>query len=146
MVAARLATLRQGANQHREGSSIELPTEAAASRLNVGVATVKRARVVLERGVEASEIVLLAKARIGELTAEVKGLTESERGKLGGRGRKLVPAGDKLSRSAALDAEGLTRKDAAACEAIRRLKDAGDLVAPVQNRGARGPSFTERWI
>jgi hypothetical protein len=47
MVAARPAMLPKGANQH---SSIELPTqEQAAEMLNVGVASVKRAALVLER-------------------------------------------------------------------------------------------------
>ena len=73
MVAARIATLRLGDNQHK-GSSIELPASMlpmgddfvsepeptapvsqsdAADMLNVSVAGVKRAKVVQEKGIEA---------------------------------------------------------------------------------------------
>ena len=47
MVAARLATLRQGDNQYSEGPSIE----GASKLLNVGRATTERAREVLDHGV-----------------------------------------------------------------------------------------------
>lgn len=60
MIAAKLATLRNGSNQYRkEGGSIDLPSQAtpaapaiaeAARLLNVSGASVKRARVVLEKG------------------------------------------------------------------------------------------------
>lgn len=53
MVAARLATLRKGANQH---ASIEAPTQTqAAELLNVSRPSVQRAREVLDHG--ASELV-----------------------------------------------------------------------------------------
>lgn len=52
MVAAKLAKLKRGDNQHREKHpSIEVPsTEQAAVMLNVGRASVERARQVLEHG------------------------------------------------------------------------------------------------
>lgn len=47
MIAARLANLRLGDNQHAEGSPIGLPSthtqSEAAALLNVGTSTVKRA-------------------------------------------------------------------------------------------------------
>jgi ParB-like chromosome segregation protein Spo0J len=46
MVAARLANLKDGANQHSEGTSIEV----AAKLLNVGRASVERAKQVLAKG------------------------------------------------------------------------------------------------
>jgi N6-adenosine-specific RNA methylase IME4 len=46
MVAAKLATLRLGANQHSEGPSIE----GASKLLNIGHASVERARKVLDHG------------------------------------------------------------------------------------------------
>ncbi len=51
MVAARIATLPLGSNQY-VGRSIDLPTtqDEAARLLNVSTPSVKRARVVLERG------------------------------------------------------------------------------------------------
>jgi hypothetical protein len=48
MVAAKLANLNLGDNQHREGSSIEL----ASDLLNVGRETVKRAKAVQRDGAE----------------------------------------------------------------------------------------------
>lgn len=50
MVAARLATLERGANQHKD-ASIDAPSQSsAASLLNVSRPSVQRARVVLETG------------------------------------------------------------------------------------------------
>jgi hypothetical protein len=69
---------------------------------------------------EASAIVLLAKARIGELTAEVKALPPTER-------RTSLPAETKSTRTDRLAAEGLSRKDAGECEKIAALKKSGDL-------------------
>lgn len=77
----------------------------------------------LERGkeiaIEAGEIVLLADARIGELTREFKGAP--------GARRDLVPVGNKVARTDALAEEGLSRKQAAECEKIAALAEAGDL-------------------
>jgi len=52
MVATKLATLRNGSNQHsKEGASKEAPSQnEAAEQLGVGRATVQRAKVVQEHG------------------------------------------------------------------------------------------------
>jgi ParB-like chromosome segregation protein Spo0J len=51
MVAARIANLPLGANQHRSGQLADAPTqEQAASMLNVGERSVRRAREVLDEG------------------------------------------------------------------------------------------------
>lgn len=67
---------------------------------------------------------LLAKARVGELTSDL------ERAKVKGVGRGLgvrrVPDGNK-SKSEALEEEGISRKEAAECEKIAALKASGDL-------------------
>ncbi len=50
MVSARIANLKVGANQHKEGSSIELPSvsqAAAAEQCNTSVASLKRAAIVI---------------------------------------------------------------------------------------------------
>jgi hypothetical protein len=49
MVAARIATLPKGANQHGENSPSKTQSEAAAL-LNISRDSVKAARVVLEKG------------------------------------------------------------------------------------------------
>ncbi len=78
---------------------------------------------------EAAAIVLLAKARIGELTAEM------QRVKPGGKGGgSNVPAGN-VRRTDALAAEGLSRKDAAECEKIASLKKSGDLDRMIAKAG-----------
>jgi len=51
IIGARLATLAIGANQHREGRSVDLPSRAeAAALVGVSVPTIKRARRVLQSG------------------------------------------------------------------------------------------------
>jgi hypothetical protein len=56
MVAAKLADLKLGANQHREGPSIDGPSATraeAAAEMNVGTASVDRAKRVQERCIPA---------------------------------------------------------------------------------------------
>ena len=65
---------------------------------------------------EAAAIVLLAKARIGELTREMTKVTPQVSGRAGGKGSSRA---EQPSKSAALAAEGLSRKDAAECESGR---------------------------
>lgn len=96
MVAARLASLPVGANQHREGSSIELPSqEQAAGQLGVGVASVKRARVVATKA--APELVAAVDAgRVAVSTAaEVAELPQEEQRELVARGEKEILAAAK---------------------------------------------------
>lgn len=81
MIAAKLANIPLGGNQHVVGGSIDLPTVTqteAAELLKVGTATVKRARAVLDRGtpelvraVEKGEVsVSAAAARVAPLPKE----------------------------------------------------------------------------
>jgi ParB-like chromosome segregation protein Spo0J len=74
MVAARLADLKRGANQHSQG----LPIGRAADLLNVGERTVARAREVLSRGVPD----LLSAVERGEVAvsaaANICGMSEAE--------------------------------------------------------------------
>lgn len=58
MIGARVATIKNGSNRYTLGSSIDEPRistqtrDAAAAQLNVGTATVDRARRVIRDGVE----------------------------------------------------------------------------------------------
>jgi hypothetical protein len=78
IVAARLAALKRGANQHSQG----LPIGRAANILNVGARSVARARDVLRRG--APELVTAVEA--GEIAvsaaADISGMPESEQRKM----------------------------------------------------------------
>lgn len=65
---------------------------------------------------EASAIVLLAKARVGELTRE---MPQADRGGKPDRGAS------NSSKSGQLTAEGLSRKDAAECEKIAFARRGG---------------------
>ena len=82
MVAAKVANLENGSNQHtKEGSSIDLPSKptpisqpAAAKLLNVGVASVKRARQVQSTGapelikaVESGSVAVSVAAKVASL-------------------------------------------------------------------------------
>lgn len=81
MVAARVAILPLGANQHREGGSIDLPSQPqAAELLNVSVPSVKRARVVLDSGVpelvqavDKGELSVSFASRVARLPPDVQG-------------------------------------------------------------------------
>jgi N6-adenosine-specific RNA methylase IME4 len=85
---------------------------------------------------EASAIVLLSKARIGELTEKIDAESAAVAGARGGRGKKGVSGANALSRSGRLEAEGLTRVAAAECEKIADLKRSGDLDRMIK-AGAR---------
>jgi hypothetical protein len=73
--------------------------------------------------------VLLAKARIGELT---KALPREKAGREG----KSVPGRNRLPKHEALAADGISRKEAAECERIADLKHSGDLDRMI-DAGAR---------
>src|SRR5262245_55587587 len=73
MVAAKLATLKLGDNQHSEG----LPTGRSSELLNVGERTVARALEVIERGaselvqaVERGQVLVSAAADIATMPAD----------------------------------------------------------------------------
>jgi hypothetical protein len=78
IVAARLAALKRGANQHSQG----LPIGRAADLLNVGERSVARAREVLRGGVPE----LVAAVEAGEIAvsagADISGMPESEQHKM----------------------------------------------------------------
>jgi ParB-like chromosome segregation protein Spo0J len=76
MIAAKLATMRLGDNQHtKEGGPIGLPSSKAADMLKVGERTVKRAKQVLDHGseelqelVESGEVSVSKAAKIAKTT------------------------------------------------------------------------------
>jgi hypothetical protein len=93
----------------------------------MAVATSERGK---EIEVDARIIVNEAMARIGELTAAMKGPSPRVSGAAGGRGnKKAVTGGNTLlqTRTDALADDGLTRKVAAECEAIAAAKQSGAL-------------------
>jgi hypothetical protein len=99
---------------------------------------VKSHAVTEEAKVHAAAISLLCKARIGELTRQIKAEPARVTGARGGRGRKAVAGADTLSRTARLEAEGLTRTAAAECETISRLDERGDLARYIGAQRAAG--------
>jgi N6-adenosine-specific RNA methylase IME4 len=142
--ALKRTRLTSGSGQDdRSGQESIVPREAAA------LPSLEKARSILERcratgecmriraiaqavaSVAASEaardealaIVLMAKARIGELTAEVKATPPAEKGK---RARG-VRSGAERTRTERLAADNLSRKNAAECEKIALLRKSGDL-------------------
>ncbi len=76
-----------------------------------------RHRGYRELGIDAAEIVIEAKAKIGEFT---KAMAKA-RTKGAGRGLGSVPSGNK-PKGAQLEAEHLSRKEAAECEAIHAIR------------------------
>jgi N6-adenosine-specific RNA methylase IME4 len=81
---------------------------------------------------DAAAIVLLAKARVGELTAAMVRADVSRNAK-----KNEVPGRNSVStKQAQLAAEGMTRKDAAECEKIAALKASGDLDRLIRHSGA----------
>ncbi|HEY0983322.1 MAG TPA: hypothetical protein VGE80_14425, partial [Schlesneria sp.] len=131
MVAANVATLKLGANQH---SSIELPsTQTAAARLNVSVATVKRARKVKEKAVpeitaavESGEVTVGAAAGVAELPVDEQS--------------KLAAEGPKAIRAKAASLRQATKAEAAPVE--EAVKERGLLFDPTQfDEGMRDPDI-----
>ncbi|MBT9173485.1 MAG: hypothetical protein DDT21_01886 [Syntrophomonadaceae bacterium] len=96
MVAARLAQLQQGANQHR---SIDLPTQSeAAELLNVSVPSVKRAKEVIEQGTpELVQIVEKGDVSVSA-AASVATLPFIEQREIVARGQKEILAAAKQIR------------------------------------------------
>lgn len=112
--------------------SIEKARALLAEARSVGavkkISAIAQAVATSERGkeiaVEAEAIVLFAQARIGELTREME---KAPHPKGAGRGKWSVPSGNSPKKSAALAAEGLSRKQAAECEKIADVAKSGDL-------------------
>lgn len=116
MVAARLATLRDGVRSDRQGASIEAATlsqPAAATLLNVSRPSVQRARAVLDHG--APELVAAVdRGDVPVSVAEqVSRLPEDEQ-------RRIIGAGARETKRAAkaikANREDLSRRER--CEAI----------------------------
>jgi ParB-like chromosome segregation protein Spo0J len=89
MIAARLATLKLGDNQHRkEGAGFQAPSQGrAAAMLNVSRDSVQKARVIVERGttdlqraVEAGRVSVSAASEIarGDETSQDRVLAEGD--------------------------------------------------------------------
>ncbi len=82
---------------------------------------------------EAAAIVLLAKARGGEITRDMQKACAP--GKTAGKGGRVsVPVGN--TKSGQLAAEGISRKDAAEFEKLADLKRSGDLDRLIRHSGA----------
>ena len=138
MVAARLADLKRGANQHSQG----LPIGRAADLLNVGERTVARAREVLSRGVPD----LLSAVERGEVAvsaaANICGMSEAEQ-------REMVAS---VPDTRTGDAEGPTRiaasgrKREAAGPGKEHAASVGDMVPAVEAERLRAElaAATER--
>ncbi len=121
MVASSVAGLRDGVNK---GSSIELPAKSqseAAAQLNVGVASVKRARKVQEQAVPA----IVAAVERGDITvsaaADVASLPLAEQQQLIEAGPKAVKAAAATARKAKVKAKPkTTAKEVAATKQAQR--------------------------
>ena len=153
MVAARLADLKRGANQHSQG----LPIGRAADLLNVGERTVARAREVLSRGVPdllsavergevavsaAADICGMSEAKQREMvapapetrTGDAEGPTKNrrKRAKAGGpRKEHVASVGDMMP---AVEAERLQAELAAAIERQRQLEEELETAAGMASR------------
>ena len=95
-VAAKLATLKNGANQHaKEGSSNDLPSQdEAATLLNVSVPALKRAKHVIENGSSAVVDAVESDEIKASLAYKFIGLCEGKRDQA-----KLVKEGVKAVRA-----------------------------------------------
>jgi hypothetical protein len=135
IIAADIANLEKGANQHTiEGGSIDLPS--AAKMLNVGEASVKRAKNVLTKAApEIVEKVRQGKIRVSSVSKkvlvkpqneQVKALEEEEQRK-SDNATKTSTADDAYSKVEKKLIEKLqelkpNEADAAATETIKKLK------------------------
>lgn len=104
MIAARLANLKHGTNQHGEDSPIGLSSShtqsEAAALLNVGTSTVKRARAVLTKGEpELAEMVAAGKLSVAA-AEDVAKLSQDEQKQAIAGGAAGVKEAAKKSRSA----------------------------------------------
>jgi N6-adenosine-specific RNA methylase IME4 len=114
MVAARLATLAMGANQHSEGTSIE----GASSLLNVGRASVERAKMVQRDGApELVDVVQHGKVSV-YAAADVASLPQD-------RQREIVACGQReiLEAAKAIRAEKVEQRRAAKIAETDRIRE-----------------------
>jgi N6-adenosine-specific RNA methylase IME4 len=119
MVAAKLATLRQGDNQHTEG----LPIGRSSELLNVGERSVARAREVLDHGVpelrqavERGEVSVTAAADVATEPAEVQ--------------QEIVARGEREILEAAKQIRG-ARAEARRAERIARILAISSANSPL---------------
>jgi hypothetical protein len=100
MVAARIASLPHGSNQHRTGQLADAPTqERAADLLNVGERSVRRAREVLDEGApELVNAVELGHASVSA-AASVASLPKDEQREIVARSEdEIVKAANRIRR------------------------------------------------
>ena len=101
----------------------KIPAEVRKIKiLAQAVATLERGK---EIGIDAGEIVLLADARIGELTRAMAPMPPAKSGAIA-RG-KGSPAGRLPSKGEQLYAEGISKQLASECEKVAALSDSGAL-------------------
>jgi ParB-like chromosome segregation protein Spo0J len=118
MVAAKLANLTAGANQHSEGTSIDV----ASKLLNVGRASVDRARQVLAKG----DPSLIEEVEQGQISVTA-GAGKGKGNKNPDKGKDEPTASDKYDNAEKKLIEKLqdlrsTEAEAAAAETIKKLK------------------------
>jgi N6-adenosine-specific RNA methylase IME4 len=119
MVAAKLATLKLGDNQHSEG----LPIGRSSELLNVGELTVARAREVIEHGAaELVQAVERGKTSVSA-AADVATLSEDEQ-------REIVARGEKEILQAAAEIRG-RKAEARRAERIAKLVEISKRNAPL---------------
>lgn len=80
---------------------------------------VRARKAGLEAEQDAIEIVIRAKARIGEILAQLERDDAAAAGRKGGRGKRAAEVGNApTQRAAALESAGISRKEAVACEKL----------------------------
>jgi hypothetical protein len=136
MVAAKLTSLKLGDNQHtKEGTSIEV----ASALLNVGRASVERAKVVLAKG-DLSAIEAVEQGQIS-VTDAAKAPDKGNGGKGPGGGKGTSTASERYDRAE----KNLIKKlqdlephaaDAAATETIKKLRAAVATMLKAVSRAA----------
>jgi len=139
LFAAEIATLEKGANQHSKGSSIDLPT--AATMLNVGEASVKRAKNFLAKAApELIEQVRQGKRRVGSVSTKVLKKSHAEQLKAlatdGGDDDNPSDKYDNAEKSLIKKLQALAPDvaEAAATATIKKLKDTvGTMLRAAEN-------------
>jgi ParB-like chromosome segregation protein Spo0J len=106
MVADRVATLKLGANQHRnEGTQICIPSQnQAASMLNVSQRSIQKARVVRESGVPELRAAVDAGMVPLHSAVEIARQPQEEQRVIVSRGEKAITEAAKAIRAAAPEA------------------------------------------
>jgi ParB-like chromosome segregation protein Spo0J len=159
MIAAKLATLRDGVRQDRQGASIDAPTQSqAAEMLSVSRPSVQRARQVLEHA-GPTDIVAITNGN-----ATVSGVAKKLRGKKsddggGNRPGASKTAGSRTPKATSAEARLARRIDREVREILNRLDDpelssaaydtltkAGRLLEALKHELSRLPSNIQEQI